>query len=147
MPDFKYFDNELAKKLSGVNNYKEFAENAIKEMYRQVGNPEFDENGIIKKGMIIRHLVLPNHIENSKNVLKWIKENIDENVYLSLMAQYFPTYKALDTTDINRKLSIEEYEEIEQYVFDLNFNGYMQDLEDNEEQYVPDFEGNNKKIL
>ena len=63
------------------------------------------------------------------------------------MAQYFPTYKALDTTDINRKLSIEEYEEIEQYVFDLNFNGYMQDLEDNEEQYVPDFEGNNKKIL
>lgn len=147
LPDFKYFDNELAKKLSGVNNYKEFAENAIKEMYRQVGDPEFDENGIIKKGMIIRHLVLPNHIENSKNVLKWIKENIDENVYLSLMAQYFPTYKALDTTDINRKLSIEEYEEIEQYVFDLNFNGYMQDLEDNEEQYVPDFEGNNKKIL
>ena len=125
----------------------ERSENAIKEMYRQVGDPEFDENGIIKKGMIIRHLVLPNHIENSKNVLKWIKENIDENVYLSLMAQYFPTYKALDTTDINRKLSIEEYEEIEQYVFDLNFNGYMQDLEDNEEQYVPDFEGNNKKIL
>jgi len=147
LPDFKYFDNELAKKLSGVDNYKEIAENSIKEMYRQVGKPEFDENGIIKKGMIIRHLVLPNHIENSKNILKWFKENIDENVYLSLMAQYFPTYKALEMDDINRKLNIKEYEEITQYVFDLNFNGYMQDLEDNEEQYVPDFEENNKKKL
>lgn len=140
LPDFKYFDNEIAKKLSGINNYKEIAQEALKEMYRQVGEPQFDENGMIKKGLIIRHLVLPNHMENSKNVLKWIKENIDSNVYLSLMAQYFPTYKALETKDINRKLNNEEYEEIEAYVFELNFNGYMQDLEDNEEQYVPDFE-------
>ena len=81
-----------------------------KEMYKQVGNPEFDENGLIKKGLIIRHLVLPNHLQNSKEVLKWIKNNIDENVYVSIMAQYFPTYKANETEDINRKLTQEEYE-------------------------------------
>lgn len=143
LPDFKYFDNSLAKNLSNANNYKEIAQNALKEMYRQVGSPQFDENGIIKKGLIIRHLILPNYIENSKNVLKWIKENIDNNVYLSIMAQYFPSYKALETDDINRKLNIDEYKDIEQYVFDLDFNGYMQDLEENEEQYVPDFEGKN----
>lgn len=144
LPDFKYFDNNLAKKLSNADNYKEIAQSAIEEMYRQVGSPEFDENGIIKKGVIIRHLVLPNYIENSKKVLKWIKENVDNNVYVSIMAQYFPSHKALETNDINRKLTMTEYEEIEQYVFDLDFNGYMQDLEENEEQYVPDFEGTNK---
>ena len=142
-PDFKYFDNELSKKLSNINNYRQIAEVALKEMYRQVGAPRFDENGMIKKGLIIRHLVLPNHIENSKNVLKWIKENIDNEVYVSIMAQYFPSHKAMETDDINRKLNINEYNEIEQYVFDLNLNGYMQDLEENEEQYVPDFENNN----
>lgn len=145
LPDFKYFDNELSKKLSNINNYKQIAEEALKEMYKQVGAPQFDENGMIKKGLIIRHLVLPNHIENSKNVLKWIKENINEDVYLSIMAQYFPSNKAMETDDINRKLNISEYNEIEQYVFDLDFNGYMQDLEENEEQYVPDFEGKKDK--
>lgn len=144
LPDFKYFENDLGEKLSGIKNYPEVAKNALKEMYRQVGVPQFDENGMIKKGLIIRHLVLPNHIENSKKVLKWIKENIDNEVYLSLMAQYFPSYKALEIKDINRKLNLEEYEEIEDYVFELNFNGYIQDLEENEEQYVPDFEGTNK---
>ena len=143
LPDFKYFDNELSKKLSNINNYRQIAEVALKEMYRQVGAPRFDENGMIKKGLIIRHLVLPNHIENSKNVLKWIKENIDNEVYVSIMAQYFPSHKAMETDDINRKLNINEYNEIEQYVFDLNLNGYMQDLEENEEQYVTDFENNN----
>lgn len=143
LPDFKYFDNNLAKKLSGISDYKEHAQNTIKEMYKQVGTPQLDKNGIIKKGLIIRHLVLPNYIENSKSVLKWIKENIDNEVYVSIMAQYFPSHKAIETDDINRKLSLNEYNEIEQYVFDLNLNGYMQDLEDNEEQYVPDFENNN----
>lgn len=148
LPDFKYFDNNLAKKISNADNYREIAQSAIKEMYRQVGSPQFDENGIIKKGVIIRHLVLPNYIEDSKCVLKWIKENINNNVYVSIMAQYFPSHKALETNDINRKLNIDEYNEIEQYVFDLDFNGYMQDLEENEEQYVPDFEGKNinKKV-
>lgn len=140
LPDLKYYYNDCAKKLSGVENYFEYATESIKEMYNQVGAPKFDENGIIKSGVIIRHLVLPNHIQNSKMVLKWIKENMPEDTVVSVMAQYFPTYKAIGTKDINRKLTQEEYNEIEQYVFDLNLNGYIQDLEENEEQYVPQFE-------
>ena len=100
------------------------------------------EKGIIEKGLIIRHLVLPNHLENSKKVLEWIKNNFGKEILVSVMAQYFPSNKASEENDINRKLTKEEYLEIENYVFELDLDGYMQDLEDNEEQYVPDFEKN-----
>ncbi len=141
LPDLKYYFDDLAFNMSGINNYFEVACEAIKEMYRQVGAPEFNEDGLIKKGLIIRHLVLPNHILNSKNVLKWISKNIDKNVYISIMGQYFPTYKAVDTDDINRKLTAEEYEKVKGYIeeFDIE-NGYFQELEENEEKYVPDFD-------
>lgn len=144
LPDLKYYYNELGKRLSNANNYFEIATCAIKEMIRQVGHPQFDEKGLIKKGVIIRHLVLPNHIQNSKMILKWIKQNADNQVYVSIMAQYFPTYKAFDTEDINRKLTKEEFDEIENYIYKLNLkNGYMQFLEENEEQYVPEFDNKN----
>lgn len=142
LPDLKYYYDELGLKYSKVNNYFNIATNAIKEMYRQVGSPKFDENGMIKKGLIIRHLVLPNNIDNTQKVLKWIKENIDEEVYVSVMTQYFPTYKANEYEEINRKISKEEYDEIENYIYELGIeNGYMQDYpEENEEQYVPKWE-------
>ena len=110
-------------------------------MLRQVSNDEYDENGIMKKGVIIRHLVLPNHIQNSKQILKWIKKSLKKDIIVSVMAQYFPTYKALDTQDINRKLTKEEFDDIENFVlYDLNLkNGYIQNLEENEEKYVPNF--------
>lgn len=140
LPDFKYYNNEIAKKYSNVPNYFEKVTEAIKEMYRQVGNPEFDEDGIIKKGLIVRHLILPNYMENTKNVLKWLKENIDNSVYVSIMAQYFPTYKAKECEKLNRKLTKKEYKEIEKYLFLLNIeNGYIQDLGEHEEEYVPNF--------
>lgn len=140
LPDLKYSDDLLAKRLSKVDNYFEIATDAIKEMYRQVGVAKFDENRIMKKGMIIRHLVLPNHILNSRRVLKWINDNIND-VYVSVMAQYFPTYKAKEVDDINRKLTKEEYEEIESYLFRLNLeNGYIQELGEHEEEYVPKWE-------
>lgn len=140
LPDLKYADNNLAKRYSNIDNYFETATQAIKEMYNQVGAPVLGENGIIKKGLIIRHLVLPNFIENSKKVLEWIKDNIDDDVYVSIMAQYFPTYLAKEDEYINRKLTKEEYEDIEEYVYELNFeNGYMQDLGEHEEEYVPNF--------
>ena len=141
LPDLKYFDNDLAKKYSGINNYFENASKAILEMYFQVGLPVFDENRLIRKGLIIRHLVLPNHIDNSKKVLLWIKENLPQDVYVSLMAQYFPTYKAKSIEDLNRKLSKEEFEEIKNYLGKLDIhNGYFQELGEHEEEYVPDFE-------
>lgn len=140
LPDLKYYYDDIALEYSGVKNYFKHATETVKEMYRQVGSPKFDENGIIQSGMIIRHLVLPNNMDNSKKVLKWIKENIDKRVYVSVMAQYFPCYKAKEMKDLNRKLTKEEYEEIENFVYDLDIeNGYMQELGEHEEEYVPNF--------
>lgn len=141
LPDLKYYSNELAKKYSGVDNYFEIATEAIKEMYDQVGCPVFNEEGIIKKGVIIRHLVLPNHILNTKHILKWVKENMPKDTYISVMAQYFPTYKAKEDELINRKLTKKEYKQVEEYLYSLDLeNGYMQELGEHEEEYVPDFD-------
>lgn len=141
LPDFKYYYNDLGIKYSNVKNYFETTTEAIKEMYRQVGVPQLDEKGIMKKGLMIRHLILPNNTENSKQVLKWIKENIDNNVFISIMAQYFPTYKAKETDMLDRKLTKEEYVEIENYLYCLNLeNGYIQELGEHEEEYVPKWE-------
>ena len=138
LPDLKYYYPKLGEKNSKVKDYFNIATKAIKEMYRQVGNPRINDEGILKKGVIIRHLVLPNYIENSKKVLKWIKENFDNKVYVSIMAQYFPTYKAKENEKINRKLTKQEYEEIMDYVYSIDLsNGYVQELGENEEEYVP----------
>ena len=140
LPDFKYSDDELGKRLSKVDNYFEIATEALKEMYRQTGKAVFNGEGIMQKGMIIRHLVLPNHILNSRRVLKWINENMHD-VYVSVMAQYFPTYKAKEIDDINRKLTKKEYEQIENYLYRLDLeNGYIQELGEHEEEYVPHWE-------
>lgn len=138
LPDLKYYYNDLAKKYSKVDNYFEIATSAIKEMYSQVKDFKFNKNGVMQKGMIIRHLVLPNQIENSKKVLKWINFNMPKNIYVSVMAQYFPTYKAKKIEDLNRKISKEEYKQIEEYLYNLDLdNGYIQSLGEHEEEYVP----------
>ena len=141
LPDLKYYSDEIAIKYSSAPNYFKIATEAIKEMYRQVGNPKFDENGIIKKGVIIRHLILPNYVQNTKRILKWIKENMPEGIYVSVMAQYFPAYKAKEMEKINRKINIKEYKKVENYLYILGIeNGYMQDLGKHEEEYVPKFD-------
>lgn len=141
LPDLKYYSNEIAKKYSKIDNYFETAISAIKEMQKQVGNPILNEEGIIQKGVIIRHLILPHHLLNTKNILKYVKENFDENTYISIMAQYFPTYKAKEDKLINRKLTKKEYKEIENYLYLLNLkNGYIQELGEHEEEYVPNFD-------
>ena len=141
LPDLKYYYDDLAEKYSKVDNYFEIATKAIQEMYRQVGTPVLDENGVMKKGLMIRHLILPNEVQNSKKVLKWIKENIDSNVYVSIMAQYFPTYKAKEIPEIARKITKEEYEKVENYLYELDLeNGYIQELGEHEEEYVPTWE-------
>ena len=143
LPDFKYFTNELAIKYSKAPNYFEKVTSALLEMQSQFDEYVFDGE-IMKKGMIVRHLVLPNHIQNSKNVLKWIKENLRKDIYVSVMAQYFPTYKAVGDELIGRKLSFSEYRKIEQYFYGLDIkNGYIQDLGKHEEEFVPDFNMDN----
>lgn len=141
LPDFKYYDNNLGKKYSNIDNYFDIASKAIYEMYLQVGLPKFDENGLIEKGLIIRHLILPNHIQNTKNILDWIRENMPKDIYISIMAQYFPTYKAKEDNLINRKLNKKEYKEVLNYLYSLDFkNGYFQELGKHEEEYVPNFD-------
>jgi putative pyruvate formate lyase activating enzyme len=141
LPDLKYYTNPLSLKYSKVNNYFKYATASIQEMIKQVGNPVFDENGIIQKGVIIRHLVLPGHIQNSKNILKWIKNNLGSEVYVSVMAQYFPTYQSKSDQYLNRKLSNKEYKEIENFLYTLDLeNGYIQELGKHEEEYVPNFD-------
>lgn len=141
LPDLKYAENELGKEYSKIDDYFEVATKAIREMIRQVGTPKLNENGIMLSGVMVRHLVLPNYIENSKKVLKWIVENLPKDIYVSVMAQYFPTYKAKEYEKMNRKLTKEEWEKIENYIEELGIeNGYVQELGDHEEEYVPKWE-------
>ncbi len=140
LPDLKYYSDTLSKKYSNVDKYFEVATKAIKEMYRQVGQATFNEKGIIQKGVIIRHLILPNHLQNTKHILKWIKENLGD-IYVSIMAQYFPTYKAKGDSLIGRKLTKKEYKEIENFLYTLELqNGYIQELGEHEEEYVPEWD-------
>lgn len=144
LPDLKYYSDEIAIKYSKAPNYFKVSTEAIKEMYKQVGEPIFDENGIIKKGVIIRHLILPNHIQNTEHILKWIKDTFDNKIYVSVMAQYFPTYKAKNDDKLNRKISTKEYKKVENYMYLLGIeNGYMQDLGKHEEEFVPVFDFKN----
>ena len=143
LPDLKYYYNKIGKRYSKIDNYFEITTKAILEMYNQVEGTLLDERGIIKKGLMIRHLVLPNNIENSKKILKWIKENINDDVYINVMAQYFPTYKAKEDEKLNRKLTQNEFKEIENFVYELDIkNGYMQELGEHEEEYVPKWDVN-----
>lgn len=141
LPDLKYAEDKIGLEYSKVNNYFSIATKAIQEMIRQVGVPKLDDRGRIKKGVMVRHLVLPNHIENSKKVLKWLKENLPNEIYISVMAQYFPTYQAKNVEKLSRKLTKEEWEEIENYIDKIGIeNGYVQELEEHEEEYVPKWE-------
>ncbi len=140
LPDLKYSDDKLAKAYSEAPNYFEIATSAIKEMYRQVGKCEFDENGIMKKGVIIRHLILPNNLENTKKVIDWIKENFNSGeVLFSLMSQFTPN-KTCKIPELSRRLTQEEYDEIEDYLFESGIeDGFMQELSSAKEEYIPPF--------
>lgn len=140
LPDLKYADDELAIKYSDAPDYFEIATNAINEMYRQVGKCEFDENGIMTRGVIIRHLILPNNLENTKKVIDWVKENFnDGEVLFSLMSQFTPN-KTCKIPELSRRLTQKEYDEIEDYLFNSGIeDGFMQELSSAKEEYIPPF--------
>jgi len=141
LPDFKYADDNLAYKLSGVKNYTQTAVKAIKEMIRQKGTGlELNDNGIASKGIIIRHLVLPHYIENSRKVLQIIADNFGNKVHISLMSQYYPTFQVKDNQTLNKKIESESFDELVDYLYDLGFeNGWVQEI-DSTNNYIPDFE-------
>ena len=141
LPDIKYFSAELSKKYSFAENYFEYASKAVEEMYRQVGKPVFDKDGIMKKGVIIRHLVLPNCRKDSFKILDYIKNTFGDNVYVSLLSQYTPMYKAKETKELNRRITSFEYNSVIDYFFKIGLkNGYMQEKSSAESTYTPIFD-------
>ena len=127
LPDFKYISPDFSKRYSLAHNYADYAKKAILEMKRQQPNMIFDTNGILQKGIIIRHLVLPNCYKDSFDILKWIKQNIGQDTYISLLNQYTPMHKALQYKEISRKLTTLEYQKVVNYFFEIGLkNGFMQ---------------------
>lgn len=121
LPDVKYFDNDLSNFLSLAPDYSEIVKQAIIEMFRQVGPLKKTKEGIAKKGLIIRHLILPNHLDNSKKVLKMIKETLGTSVSISLMSQYIPAFKMVNNNELGRRITENEYQEVIKYAKELGF--------------------------
>ena len=143
LPDFKYSDDALAKRLSHCGDYAETATTAISEMRRQQPQNVI-EDGVMRRGVIIRHLVLPSHTKNSIGVLELIKEHWGTSVPISLMAQYFPAGKAADYPDIDRRLTKREYRKVLDKMIELGLDGYAQELDSSDRKYVPEWDyGNN----
>ena len=141
LPDMKYMGSEIAEKYSSAKDYPEIAKSAIKEMFSQVGKPIFDENGIMKKGMIIRHLTLPNNFSDTKDVLSFIAETFPEKeVLISLMSQYTPCHKASLHKEINRRISTLEYNKAVDFALSLGLSGFMQEKSSAKEEYTPPFD-------
>ena len=140
LPDFKYFSQKLSKEYSACPDYFEKTSLALLEMKRQVGECEF-KNGIMTKGLLIRHLVLPSHIDDSKNILLWIKENLGEDTYISLMSQYTPYGNAKLHKEINRPLMTAEYQKVVDYFFEIGLkNGFMQEKSSASQIFIPKFD-------
>lgn len=125
LPDMKYADNEKAKKYSSAKNYVEYNQNAIKEMYRQVGDLVVDQRGIAVKGLMIRHLVLPYYIAGTKQIIDFLKNEVSPTVTLGIMAQYFPAYKALEDHQLRCKVTKEEYEEMIDYAINSGLKNIL----------------------
>ena len=139
LPDFKYFDNCLAKKFSSANDYFEVASLALKEMYRQVGKPVF-ENNIMKKGVIVRHLLLPKHIDDSKKVIKYLYDTYKNNIYISIMNQFTPVRKIDKYKELNETVNDSEYDELINYALDIGVvKAFIQEGETCKESFIPDF--------
>ena len=128
LADMRYADSVISQKLSLAPDYPRYNQEAIKEMHRQVGLAEFDKEGIIRKGLIIRHLVLPNQASGTDKIMQFIAKDISAGTYISLMSQYLPYYKASGHPEISRRLKNNEYEEAKKILEQYNLlNGWIQE--------------------
>lgn len=140
LPDFKYIRNDKALRYSRAEDYPQFAMPALTEMKRQVGNDVFDENGIMKRGMIIRHLVLPGNTNSAIQALDYLAENFADT-YISVMAQYVPCTDLSEYKEINRKITKREYDKVVNHILELGLEKvFLQKLESATEDYIPDFD-------
>lgn len=145
LTDFKYMDSDLAARYSNAPDYPREAKRALAQMFRQVGTPVFDEDGMMKKGIIVRHLLLPGALKNAKAVVKYVYETYGDDVYLSLMNQYTPLTGEEGETlpePLNRKVTKREYERLVDAALELGVtNAFIQEGDTAKESFIPPFEG------
>lgn len=140
MPDFKYSDDRLAQWYSHAPGYTTIAVRAIEEMIRQTGKPVLNQSHMLTKGVLVRHLILPNHTKNSIGVLDILKEKFGGQILVSLMGQYIPHGKAKEFPKLSRKITKREYDKVAAHLLDLNLDGFMQELTAADEKYIPDWD-------
>lgn len=141
LPDYKYHTPEYAKRYSGAEDYPEVARAAILEMFRQTGPCEFGEDGLLKRGVIVRHLLLPGKLAEAKRVMDWVREQFEPGqVLFSLMSQYIPWGRAAEFPEINRRVRPSEARAAERYMADLGLEGFAQGVEAAQAEYIPPFD-------
>lgn len=140
LPDFKYFEDKYALKYSKIKGYSKNVLEVIDEMVKQVGNPKFNEDGIIVKGVIVRHLLLPGLLFDSKKIIDAIYKKFEDSVYISLMNQYTPMYNAKMYPEINKSINEKTYDSIINYALSIGVrNGFIQESGTDSEEFVPNF--------
>lgn len=142
LPDMKYMDEELAQNYSHAQNYPKAAKAALAEMVRQCPACEFDERGMMKKGVIVRHLLLPGHVKESKAVLRYLYETYRDQIYISIMSQYTPMPQMVNCPELNRRVTKREYNRLLDYAMELGIeNGFFQEGDPVGESFIPAFNG------
>ncbi|MDD6488217.1 MAG: radical SAM protein [Clostridia bacterium] len=140
LPDMKYINSDISLKYSKAADYFEYASEALKEMVRQTGKPQFDSDGIMTKGTIVRHLILPQNTHNSIEVLEWLDKTFGSDILISLMGQYIPLGNAGKYPEINRRITTREYNKVLDYLETTGLDGFVQELSSAKKSYIPDFD-------
>ena len=141
LPDLKYYDDWYSIKYSKAPNYFNIAIDAIEEMYRQVGNVVYDKNGIMKKGIIVRHLMLPGRGDDSKKIIEYLHLTYGNNIFISIMNQYTPLKQVKEIDELNKKVSDEEYSKLINYACDIGVeNAFIQEGDTCSESFIPEFD-------
>ena len=141
LSDFKYFDSSLGENLSKAPNYFSVAAAALDQMVKQTCEPVFDENGIMRRGVIVRHLMLPGHLDDTKNVLRFLYENYGDNIWISIMNQYTPMCSDPRFPELSRTVSDEEYNEAIDFACELGIeNAFVQEGGTVGESFIPPFD-------
>ena len=142
LPDFKYLSPELSGKYSRAEDYGDRAKEALKEMLRQTGSPCFDERGMIERGVIVRHLLLPGHVEESKRVVEYLYKTYGNQIYISIMNQYTPMPAMSGDPLLSRRITKREYDRLVEYALSLGVEqGFIQEGETAKESFIPEFNG------
>lgn len=142
LPDFKYIKEESARKYSSAPDYPEVAKSAIAEMVRQKPKCIFDDDGIMQSGVIVRHLLLPTHLAESKKIIKYLRDTYGDSIYISIMSQYTPVGKIEKFSELTDKVSKKDYDELVDFAIDIGIeNAFIQEGEAASESFIPDFCG------